>query len=253
MRLSLGANQNKDRMDTGVLFAPLIALAAYFVRGVAGFGSALVASPLLAQFFPLTLVVPLVVILDNGGSILQAWQHRASIAWRDLSPLLPFSLIGIALALQLHAWLQSEALKLALGLFVMAFALYQLLPLPQAHISRRWAAPAGFLGGLVGGLFGTGGPFYVMYYRLRGLSKTVFLASLAMLFVIDGGLRILGFAWGGHYTEQHAWMLASMAPAAWLGLRLGHRLHLGLTQTQFTRILNALLLISGSLLVWRSL
>ncbi len=240
-------------MDTGVFFAPLIALAAYFVRGVAGFGSALVASPLLAQFFPLTLVVPLVVILDNGGSILQAWRHRGLIAWPDLWPLLPFSFIGIAVALHLHAWLASEALKLALGLFVLAFALYQLLPLPQSTISRRWAAPAGFLGGLVGGLFGTGGPFYVIYYRLRQLPKTPMLASFAMTFVLDGGVRILGFAWGGHYTEQHAWLLALMAPAAWLGLQLGHRLHLGLTQSQFTRILSALLLVSGSLLVWRSL
>ncbi len=94
-------------MDTGLLLAPFIALTAYFVRGIAGFGSALVASPLLAQFYPLTLVVPLVVVLDNSGSILQAWRHRAHIAWRDLWPLLPFSLVGIAVAMQLHQWLAS--------------------------------------------------------------------------------------------------------------------------------------------------
>ncbi|MGQ9862405.1 MAG: sulfite exporter TauE/SafE family protein [Thiobacillaceae bacterium] len=240
-------------METGYLLAPLIALGAYFVRGVAGFGSALVASPLLAQFFPLTLVVPLVVVLDNSGSIAQAWRHRRQIAWRDLLPLLPFSFLGIVVALQLHDMLASRALKFVLGLFVIAFALYQLTPLPATTLSRRWAAPAGFMGGLVGGLFGTGGPFYVIYYRLRQLPKTAFLASIAMLFVIDGALRIAGFALGGYYTAQHAWLLALMAPAAWLGLRLGHRLHLDLTQAQFTRVLSGLLIASGSLLVWRSL
>lgn len=240
-------------METGYFLAPLIALVAYFVRGVAGFGSALVASPLLAQFFPLTLVVPLVVVLDNSGSIAQAWRHRQEIAWRDLLPLLPFSFLGIAAALQLHDLLDSRALKFALGLFVISFAVYQLTPLPTTTISRRWAAPAGLLGGLVGGLFGTGGPFYVIYYRLCQLPKTVFLASIAMLLVIDGALRIAGFALGGHYTAQHAWLLALMAPAAWLGLKLGHRLHLGLTQAQFTRVLSGLLIVSGSLLVWRSL
>lgn len=240
-------------MDTALLFAPLIALAAYFVRGVAGFGSALVASPLLALSYPLTLVVPLVVILDNSGSILQAWRHRRLIAWRDLLPLLPFAAVGVMLALYLHEQLDHDGLKLALGLFVIGFAVYQLLPLPQTRISRRWAAPAGLLGGFVGGLFGTGGPFYVMYYRLRQLDKTVFLASLAMLFVLDGGLRIAGFALGGHYTAQHALLLALMAPAAWLGLRLGGRVHLGLSREQFTRALSLLLLISGSLLVGRSL
>lgn len=249
----MGYYAQKIKMETALLFAPLIALAAYFVRGVAGFGSALVASPLLALSFPLTLVVPLVVILDNGGSVLQAWRHRRLIAWRDLLPLLPFSAVGVALAMGLHAQIAHDRLRLALGLFVIGFALYQLLPLPQARISRRWAAPAGLLGGFVGGLFGTGGPFYVMYYRLRQLDKTVFLASLAMLFVLDGGLRIAGFALGGHYTPQHALLLAVMAPAAWLGLRLGGRVHLGLSREQFTRVLSGLLLISGSLLVWRSL
>ncbi|MFN3595258.1 MAG: sulfite exporter TauE/SafE family protein [Thiobacillaceae bacterium] len=240
-------------METGLFLAPLIALVAYFVRGVAGFGSALVASPLLALSFPLTLVVPLVVILDNGGSILQAWRHRRLIAWRDLWPLLPFSALGVACALGLHARIDQAGLKLALGLFVIGFAVYQRLPLPQARISRRWAAPAGLAGGFVGGLFGTGGPFYVMYYRLRQLDKTAFLASLAMLFVIDGGLRIVGFALGGHYTAQHLVLLALMAPAAWLGLRIGGRVHLGLSREQFSRVMSLLLFMSGSLLVWRSL
>lgn len=240
-------------MDTTLLLTPLIALAAYFVRGVAGFGSALVATPLLALLFPLTLVVPLVVILDNSGSILQAWRHRRLIAWRDLLPLLPFAAVGVILALYLHELLDHDRLKLALGLFVIVYAVYQLLPLPHTRISRHWAAPAGLLGGFLGGLFGTGGPFYVIYYRLRQLDKTVFLASLAMLFVLDGGLRIAGFALGGHYTAQHAQLLALMAPAAWLGLRLGGRVHMGLTREQFTRALSLLLLMSGSLLVWRSL
>lgn len=62
----MGYHTAKKNMDASLLTAPLIALAAYFVRGVAGFGSALVASPLLAQFYPLTLVVPLVVELDQS-------------------------------------------------------------------------------------------------------------------------------------------------------------------------------------------
>lgn len=233
------------------VFASLIALAAYFVRGIAGFGSALVASPLLAQMLPLSIVVPLIVILDNSGSILQAWRHRRLIVWGDLLPLLPFSFMGIALAMGLHASIDGRFLKLLLGVFVVLFGAYQFLPQPTAHLSRRWAAPAGLLGGLVGGLFGTGGPFYVMYFRLRQLEKTVFLATIAMLWVVDGGVRIAGFALGGHYREQHLWLLAAMAPTAWLGLQWGHRVHFDLSPRMFRRIIGGLLLASGSMLLWR--
>jgi len=231
--------------------ASLIALAAYFVRGIAGFGSALVAAPLLAQMLPLSIVVPLVVILDNSGSIVQAWRHRRLIVWDDLRPLLPFSFVGIALAMLLHASLDGHLLKRLLGLFVLLFGAYQFLPQPAVHLSRRWAAPAGLLGGLVGGLFGTGGPFYVMYFRLRQLEKTVFLATIAMLWVVDGGLRIAGFALGGHYRAEHLRLLAAMAPAAWLGLHWGQKVHVGITPRAFRHIIGALLLASGGLLLWR--
>lgn len=232
-------------------FAALIALAAYFVRGIAGFGSALVASPLLAQMLPLSVVVPLVVILDNSGSILQAWRHRRLIVWADLLPLLPFSFAGIALAMALHAWLDGELLKRTLGIFVLLFGIYQFLPQPSTHLSRRWAVPVGLAGSLVGGLFGTGGPFYVMYFRLRQLEKTFFLATIAMLWVIDGGLRIAGFALGGHYTQQHLWLLMAMAPMAWLGLHWGQRVHFSISPPTFRRIIGLLLLASGSMLIWR--
>lgn len=238
-------------LPTVLLLAPIIALLAYFVRGVAGFGSALVASPLLALMLPLTVVVPLVVILDNTSSLMQARRHRVLIAWREVVPLLLCSLAGIALALHVHARLDEALLKRWLGGFVIAFALYQLLPLTPPRAGRIWAAPAGFLGGLVGGLFGTGGPFYVLYLRARQLPKTVMLATMAALFALDGGARILAFAAGGHYGWLHLQLLAVMAPLGALGLYLGGRVHVGLSQAAFQRVISAILLASGLLLLAR--
>jgi uncharacterized membrane protein YfcA len=44
---------------------------AYLVRGVAGFGSGLIAVPLLSLAAPVPAVVPLVVALDYIGSVSQ--------------------------------------------------------------------------------------------------------------------------------------------------------------------------------------
>ncbi|MBI3043530.1 MAG: sulfite exporter TauE/SafE family protein [Betaproteobacteria bacterium] len=59
-------------LDAEILvFAPLIVLAAYVIFGVGGFGSTLVAVPLLAHLFPLKFAIPVVVLLDGVASVSQ--------------------------------------------------------------------------------------------------------------------------------------------------------------------------------------
>lgn len=69
---------------------------AYLVRGVAGFGSGLIAVTLLALQFPVTMVVPIVVLLDYLGSASQVLKNRGHIAWKEQLPLIPFTLLGAA-------------------------------------------------------------------------------------------------------------------------------------------------------------
>src|SRR5690606_20963405 len=152
------------------------------VRGIAGFGSGLIAVPLLAFMFPLQVVVPIVVLFDYLGSASQGIRNRDLIAWRDEVPLIPFTLAGVALGLTLLKSLDSDTLKLALGGFVIAYAVYQLLPLPVLRGSRLYAVPCGFFGGVIGTVFGTGGPFYVIYFGLRALEKSIFRATFAANF-----------------------------------------------------------------------
>ena len=57
-------------LETAV-YSGLVVLLAYWVRGMAGFGSGLIAVPLLTLMWPVTLVVPVVVALDYLGSATQ--------------------------------------------------------------------------------------------------------------------------------------------------------------------------------------
>ena len=79
-----------------LLFPASVLFFAYLIRGIAGFGSALIAVPLLALTLPLTIVVPLVVFLDYLGSASQGMNNRECIQWKEIWPLLPFSVIGVA-------------------------------------------------------------------------------------------------------------------------------------------------------------
>ncbi len=234
------------------VFAGTVLFVAYLVRGVAGFGSGLIAVPLLAFVFPVKIVVPVVVLLDYLGSASQGLRNHKQIAWREQLPLIPFTLIGVALGLTLLKSLSAATLAAALGVFVIVYAIYQLLPLPAPRGSRVFAAPCGLLGGGVGTLFGTGGPFYVIYFGLRALDKRVFRATFASNFLIDGTIRLAAYASFGFLAPDV--LLASIAalPIVALALWSGGRVHSTISREGYARMISALLLASGAVLLMKA-
>ena len=232
-----------------IILVVTIIFIAYMVKGISGFGSGLIAIPLLAFFLPLAVVVPTLGLLSYSGTIYQSISLRKHVAWRDILPLLPFSLLGIALALWLLVNLSADTLAFSLGAFIVVYSLYSLFKLTEPRGGRRWAILAGSLGGFISAIFGTGGPFYVIYLKLRELNKAQFRASIAMVFLIDGGARITGYGLSGLYNKQVLWLLIFLWPMLVLGMWLGHRLHHQINQKKFNQIVNVLLCVSGMLLM----
>jgi len=96
-------------LSSGQLAAALAVVgAAYVVRGIAGFGSGLIATPLLLLLLPLTLAVPLVVILDYAASAVQGIRDRRRIAWREIVHVLPTAVAGVAVAFWLFKLLDPQ-------------------------------------------------------------------------------------------------------------------------------------------------
>lgn len=237
-----------------LLLAGGIVLVAYFIRGISGFGSGLIAVPLLAQFLPLTFVVPMILITDFSAALALGTHTRRHARWEEIRPLLPFSLIGIGTGVMLLINLPKTPLLATLGVLVLAFGVRSVLNLHGTRtVSRRWAAPAGLLGGMVGALFGTGGPPYVIYLNHRLHDKGELRATFSGLFVLEGGLRIVTFLLAGLFLDiKLLFAILAALPLVALGLFLGNRVHIGLAPAQMQRLLGALLLVSGTSLLWRS-
>jgi len=223
-----------------------ILLVAYIFRGITGFGSGLIAIPLLALCMPLTFVVPYISFVDVTASLVHGWHHRRHTAWREVFTVLPFTVLGVVLALYLLKSLDTSILVNALGGFVLLFAAYSLVgPVLKRQIRARWSVAAGSLGGIVGTLFGTSGPLYVIYYQLRGLPKSVFRSTIATVFLIEGGIRLSGYAVAGLYNREIMLWIAVSLPLMSLGLYIGGHIHTTITQRQFQRAIGVLLVISG--------
>ncbi|MCW8921761.1 MAG: sulfite exporter TauE/SafE family protein [Sedimenticola sp.] len=234
------------------LYAFGVLSVAYFVRGIAGFGSGLIAIPLLLLFFPLLVAVPLVVALDYCASASQGIKDKQAIQWREIWPLLPFALLGMAAAMLLLQTIDAQLLLKAVALFIITYALYSLMGKnPTSVHSRWWAIPAGTLGGLIGTAFGTGGPFYVVYLQMRRLDKTPFRATFATLFLLDGANRLAAYFFSGILTLQFFTLLAMALPVMMIGIYLGGKVHTSVSQETFRRGIGLLLICSGIALLIR--
>jgi uncharacterized protein len=242
-----------DSLDF-VLAAAVIFLA-YLVRGISGFGSALVAVPLLAHFLPLTFVVPWMVIMDTLAALVLArsGQRGGHVRWAEIGWMVPASLLGVVIGIELLVNVDRAALMAALGLFIAGFGLRHLLGIHgERPVSRWWALPAGILGGGIGALFATGGPPMVIYLTHRLRDKAELRATLSGLFLIDGVLRSIGLTLAGLLLQEHMgrYLLAGV-PLMAAGLYVGHHVHLNLDQRRMAVVIALLLIASGLSLLWR--
>lgn len=237
-----------------LLAVTLVVFAGYTVFGATGFGASPITIPVLAHVLPLPFVLALAAILDFTSGLALGFHTRRHAATRELVTLVPFTLIGLALGVRLLIRLPRAAALLGLGSFVCAYAVYVVLrrgaPRP---LGRWWAAPAGILGGLVGALFGIGGPPYVVYITGRVPDPAAQRATISQMVILNVGLRVLAFALAGLLASRTLWVTALLLlPVAWAGLWAGHRVHRSLPPATMARLIAAALFVTGVSLIARA-
>jgi uncharacterized membrane protein YfcA len=179
-----------------------ILMSAYFIRGITGFGSALISVPLLALSQPLQFAIPLVLALDFTASLVLGSANTKKANWSEIKILLPAGMIGACIGAFALLRLPTEPVLVALGAFTMFFGFRNIFGLqPAGSLSRVWAIPAGLAGGGAGALFGAGSPPYIIYLTRRLLDKSEVRATFSWLIAIDGGFRLGLFLMAGLLFE----------------------------------------------------
>jgi uncharacterized membrane protein YfcA len=235
---------------TDTIMVLFVVLSAYFVRGITGFGSGLIAVPLLALSHPLQFVVPLVLALDFTASFILGGATSKKADWTELRVLLPFGLIGACIGAFALLKLPADPVLITLGAFTMFFGFRNIFGVASAaQISRAWAVPTGIIGGSAGALFGTSGPPYIIYLTHRLKDKTAVRATFSWLFVIDGGFRLGLFLVAGLLFDARLQLVyaLSLIPML-LGLHTGNKVHLDITSEGMLKVVGGLLVVSGAML-----
>ena len=235
---------------------PLIAAIAFLgslVYGMTGFGAGLVTIPLATHFVPLPFALSVFALVDFVSALRIGLQKPKDAVKPEILRMLPFVLAGTVVGVTVLVNLPRAGAMLALGLFVVLYAVYALLSRPGATmVSRHWAYLAGFLGGITSTLFGAGGPPYAIYLSHRPLSKEQFRATITLTTVFSIGMRVAAFTITGLILKSEVWVAAALAvPAAMIGLSLASWAFKRVTREFLLRVVALLLLANGISLVAR--
>lgn len=237
----------------GWLLIELVVVAAYIVFGIAGFGTALVAGPILINFMPLSRIIPLLVLLDFIAAFGNLLPSRQSVVKSELGRLLPCMAVGCTLGVLFLLNLKSDLLLLLMGVFITCYALYSLaVKIRPTQLAAGWAIPMGTVGGLFGALFGSGGFLYAIYLNGRLESKEQVRATQSALISCSTIVRLSLFLIAGVYAQVSLLVLAlCLLPAMALGSWIGRGLTLRMSRETFVRLVTWLVLVSGVALIGR--
>ncbi|VVE25400.1 sulfite exporter TauE/SafE family protein [Pandoraea commovens] len=227
---------------------------AYVIFGIAGFGTALVASPLLAYAMPVAQIVPMLALLDFSAASGNVLRNARAADMSELRRLLPAIAIGSLAGGALLLRLQPEVLLKALAWFVCAYAVFSLIgPRAKSRLSQAWAIPFGTVGGMFGAMFGSGGFVFAIYLTSRLERVEAMRVTQATLIGFSTLARAVLFLLAGVYANMSMLVTAvSLIPAMIVGMWLGKHITLRLSRQQFVRAVNFVVLVAGIALLIRS-
>jgi uncharacterized membrane protein YfcA len=253
-----------------------VALSAFFAAGLtmySGFGLGTLLLPVFALFFPVEMAVVSTALVHGANNV-----FKVSLLGRhaDRGVVLSFGLPAIAAAilgaLALGWFAQSDSgltievnkeavseitpVKLIIGLLMIGFALFELLPrFRTLEFERRYLPLGGLLSGFFGGLSGHQGALRSAFLAKTGLSTERFVGSNAVIGFLVDLTRISVYvamftAAGGHVSDFTGWPLViTGAVSAFCGVLLGKKFLQKVTMTSIQTLVGALLFGVGLALV----
>ncbi|NDY43253.1 sulfite exporter TauE/SafE family protein [Dissulfurirhabdus thermomarina] len=230
----------------------LVVGGAAFVHGLAGFGSALFAMPLLALYLDLRTVSPAVALMGLTLNLVLLWQLRGRVAWRHLPPVLAGALAGVPVGVGILREWPVAWLKAVLGVVLVAYGAWRLRrrPTPGAG-DRPWpAALLGFAAGCLGGAFNTSGPPVILWAGRQPWPKDTVKATLQAFFLVLSAGVVAGHAWAGLIDARVTAFYLSTLPALLAGLALGAFLYRRVTTEGYRDLLHLALVGLGLLSLW---
>jgi len=236
------------------IFSPIWILAlcavlfAAFIRGLAGFGFALILAPILLLILNPAAVVVINLFLSLLSNIVVVIHSFARIDFKRILPMALSSLLGIPLGVWIISVVAASILKIFIGAVIVCFAVLVASGFRKTFAGERISSGiAGFFSGILSSSTSLGGPPVVLLMHGQNWSKEIIHPSLAGYFLFLGSCSLGALSLFGQVKAEAVVTAASLAPALLAGTGLGmivfHRVN-----ARFFRALSVAIVICAGLL-----
>ncbi len=195
---------------------------AFNVRVVTGFGSAILLSPLLSNFFPPKEVVVLMILMESLINVVFFVKERVTFR---LVEVYSGGLAGILLGIALFAVISQRLTGIAIGVGMAVISVLMLVGVRfRVRRERILLFFSGIVSGVMGVLTGVNGPQIVLALSNQGYSaESVRSFIIAYLMVIDTVI-LLAFVVFGYVGESVLRNFLIFSPSVVLAYFTGRRL-----------------------------
>lgn len=218
-----------------------------FVNGVAGFGAAMIAMPLVAPFIDLSIAVPSCTLIVLTLNCHVGWTFRKYIEWQYVKGIFIGAIPGVILSFFALQYFSEQVLKIGMGGFIFLYAFWSLFADKGGSrtINPAWGYLSGLLSSTLGMAFGFNGPPLAAYIAYSGCSANAVKGLLGAGFIITGFFIVLTKAVTGQIDSHVMLIYLAATPAVILGSKLGISLSSNLNEYSYRKILFITLGIMG--------
>jgi uncharacterized protein len=232
------------------------ALAAGFVNGLSGTGYALVALGFWLHAMSPVTAAPLVAFCAVSGHVQSLARIWKGVIWSRLWPFLAGGLIGVPIGTALLGFVRVGPLKVGVGSLLILYCCWMgLVRRPPVVVGggRLADAVAGVGGGVLGGMASLSGPIPVIWVQLRGWTMVAQRGVNQPYNMSVLALSLASAAVAGFLDRTFLIWAAISLPVTLIGAHIGLLLYGRINDTQFRRLVIALLGLSGVTLIVSSL
>jgi uncharacterized membrane protein YfcA len=236
------------------LWICLVIFFAAFTQGVAGFGSALTALPLLAILLDIKTVIPLVGLFSLSITFLLFVQLLKYLEWKRIYSLIAGAILGIPIGVFFLKRLDKDTIQWTLGIILILYAIYGLFFKSSKNgIREGWAYFYGFLAGCLGGALSAPGPPVVVYTSLQSWSKDRIKATLQGFLFVSYVTAVFAQAVSGVTTVTVLRFYLISLPVLILGTYGGSYCYGKISEEWYRRIMLILLALLGAFMLYRAM